>query len=213
MWFFDNTRALGILFWIVAIIQLAVGILILVLPLVMPDSFEEDVEYTFYLIVGLGQVVAALIYWWNADKVMKGKILGRINVLASYVAIVGVTSMIVYGCLGAAQVYVGVEVETSMMVVVGAIIVALIMLLVSFKIAKGKKGLLKKIIWVILVISFGVMLIRSVLPADDYLTLIVSIAYLIISVFMLILLFSAEVRAAMGFKVKFIEYIESGGVE
>jgi len=208
MWFFDNTRALGIIFWVVALLQLVAGALLAVTPF-----FDDTLEYKeFYYITGAGLVAASLIYIWNADKVMRNVYPKRITILAKYIAVVGVNSMIIWGTTALAIYVCGEETDLWMTVAFIGIALGLVLLLVSFKIEKGRKGIVKKTIWVITVLVFLLMGIYSLTPLEvSDLEIISKIAHLLIAIFMLVLLSTAEVRSEMGFNVNFTQYLEQDG--
>ena len=80
------------------------------------------------------------------------------------------------------------------------IVLGIIIILMALAITNGKKGLLKKVIWVILAVSFTLMAIEALLPAENYWEYIEHVSDLIIAIFMLLLVAEVEVRIAMGAK-------------
>lgn len=204
MSFFDNTKTLGLVLLIVGILYVLGAILVIAAGFVDLSSIVHppegvDPSATFFIIAGIGALLAAIVYMKNAMAVRSGAISAKIDVLACYVQTVGLAFLIsgVFDAI-AAGVAVG-GAEGIIGAIIGAIfiiIIALIIMFIGRKINDGKQTTGDKIIWVILLLAFLIMLVLNILGilADP----IGGIAGILISLFMLGFLFDSDVKRQMG---------------
>ncbi len=207
MMFFENTRALGIVFWIVSAFLLLDGILLLTDSFDVQylsdlvDATEEFDPHTFSLFTGIGSIVAAVISMVFSHKVMMGRIDGKLRVLAYYVAVAGLTTMAILISEGIGVYAGGGTYEDMENLSIYGIVYGLILILISLKVNRGKKGPLKMFLWCVLMVAFIAMAAGALSPSGDYSELARHTADLLISIFLIIFLLDDEVRRDMGFKV------------
>jgi len=200
MMFFQDTRSIGLVFWIVvALLLFDSGITFLCF---FTDDMSSVPLYVsdprlYCLLMAVGSLVTAAVYGLNAHRVMS-KTLTRLKVISSYVTTVGICTLINGIVEGLALFMYTEDLPFGMMVTAATIVIGLIVIMTGLVLADGKKGLLKKIICAVLVISFVLMAADSLTEAANYSQYAVHIAHLLISVFMLMFITDREVRIEMG---------------
>jgi len=200
--FFQDTRSIGLVFWIVVGLQLFTGVTMLLAIfmdglVILPD---EVLDHDMYCItMGVGSLVTAAMYGYNAHKVMS-RSMSRIKVLRDYVVTVGLCTLLGGIFNGGAMYLFTSEPLLGIMMTMGTIVTGIIVTIVGMIIDNGKRGILKKIIWAILVIAFALMFVFSLLEAGSYLEFADNVAHLLLSFFMLALITDSEVRKEMGAK-------------
>lgn len=202
MLFFENEKILGLVFWIVAVVFIMDSFIIMLAPFgFITVDIPQGTDIMIYcLVTGAGCLVAALLYAWNAHRVMVGKVAGSVQILSQYVMIVGLTTMIMLCADAVGTIVAYGSLDEGMIKIVAAVIFYIVLIAVAYKIGRGKKGLLKEFLWAILIIAFVLMAVFNVLPVESYEELASSIAHLIIAIFMLLFLLDTGVREEMGFK-------------
>ncbi len=217
MWFFGNTRALGIIFLLVALLLLFNGVLMMTESVGLTDIIPPDTPIrdsrAFCIVAGAGTIIAALLYALYAHMVMIGKLAGKLAVLSQYVAVVGITTMVIIVSEGIGIYAAGGTREDMESIAVLGILFAVILLLVAYKVGHGKRGYLKMFLWAVLVIAFVLMAAQALMEAADYGEYVDHIAHLLLAIFMLLFLIDDEVRRDMGFKVWRLEGIEEEEIE
>jgi hypothetical protein len=201
MWFFENTRALGIVFLLVGFLMLVSGIIYIAatfvdLDLIIPSGIQDPKK--FWLVTGIGMTVAALIYILFAHRVMIGKITDKLDIVATYVMMVGITTCISSVAEGIAEYVGGGSSDLALAIIIVSLIIGLIVTVIGTKINNGKKGRLKKALRWILIIAFTLMLIGAFSPAYSLLDLLSQIEHLILAIFLLIIMFDVDVKIRMG---------------
>ncbi|AMK14338.1 hypothetical protein AUP07_1301 [methanogenic archaeon mixed culture ISO4-G1] len=124
----------------------------------------------------------------------------QLELLRSYVMVVGLGTFLGDSFMGVAEYLYTDHPEEGMIITGITIVLGIIIILMALAITNGKKGLLKKVIWAILAVSFTLMAIEALLPAENYWEYIEHVSDLIIAIFMLLLVADVEVRIAMGAK-------------
>ncbi len=217
MWFFGNTRALGIIFLLVALLLLFDGIIMMTEAVDLTDIIPPDTPMSdstaFATVAGAGIIFAALLYIVYAHRVMIGKLTGKINVLSQYVAVVGITTMVIIVSEGIGIYAAGGSYEDMETIARLGFAFAIILLLVAYRIGSGKRGDVKRFRWAVLVIAFVLMALESLTEAADYGQYAEHIAHLLLAIFMILFLIDDEVRRDMGFKVWRLEGIEEEEIE
>lgn len=202
MMFFEDTRSIGLIFWIVA------ALLIVEAAIVLLGAFTDDIvlvpDYVtdakmYCLVAGIGSAVVALLYAIKAHRTMSKKNT-QLELLRSYVMVVGLGTLLGDSFMGVAEYLYTDHPEEGMIITGITIVLGIIIILMALAITNGKKGLLKKVIWVILAVSFTLMAIEALLPAENYWEYVEHVSDLIIAIFMLLLVADVEVRIAMGAK-------------
>ncbi|MBR6910691.1 MAG: hypothetical protein IKN41_02380 [Candidatus Methanomethylophilaceae archaeon] len=195
---FFSAKNAGLAFMILAVVEAIVAVLMIVLSFM---DIEDLKKYStaYFIIVAVGALIAACLYFTFGKKVRDGEVSNKIDILAQYVKIVGIVT-IVGGICGAIAEAVGLD-DVSFGAALGgaiiSIILGLIIMFIASKINDGKQTTGDKIIWIILLVLFVLLIIAAV---GEIITIIgapVGICDLIIYVFMLTLLVDPEVKSEM----------------
>ena len=138
-------------------------------------------------------------------KVRNGTIPAKIDILAIFVRVVGVTTIIssIFTIIG---VIILNPQDLTAQIIGGAIgiVIGLIIVFISTKINDGKQTTGDKIIWVLLLVFFVIDIILSVLTIVagfdplSLTTIITGICYTLAYIFMVIMLFDGDVKKEMG---------------
>jgi hypothetical protein len=197
---FDDSKSVGLIFEIVGALMAVNSIALIVggtNDMIVPLIEETENPDIFYMVYGGGSLIASLIYILYAHTVMKGKFDNKLDVLAGYVRVVGVTTMIIVIGESLGEYLCGIELALTLLVAVIGTILGITVILISFSMNNGKKTKGKRILWWILVMAFAIMVIYNFMPAESYLDLVYMIAHLLIGLFMLLFLFDPEVKMEM----------------
>lgn len=195
---FFSAKNAGLAFMILAVVEVIAAILLIVLSFM---DIEDLKKYStaYFIIVAVGALIAACLYFTFGKKVRDGEVSNKIDILAQYVKIVGIVT-IVGGICGAVAEAVGLD-DVSFGAALGgaviSIILGLIIMFIASKINDGKQTTGDKVIWIILLVIFVLLIIAAV---GEIITIIgapVGICDLIIYVFMLSLLVDPEVKSEM----------------
>ena len=89
MSFFDQPKNAGLAMIIVAIVEVIAAII----NVVAAATADDGVDYTG-IVVAIGLIITAVIYFKYGSKVRSGAISAKIDILASFVNVVGVISII-----------------------------------------------------------------------------------------------------------------------
>lgn len=153
---------------------------------------------TPYIVLAVGSVICALLYFVYGNKVRTGVISDKPQILAEYVKIVGIVTIIgaVFSAISA-YMLVG-SLGASLTGLLIGIIFGIIILVMSMKINDGKQTTGDKLIWIILLIAFVILLIWALFEIITIVGIINGICDLIIYSFMILLLVDEDVKSAMG---------------
>ena len=203
---FDNTKIVGGAFFVVGILQIVAAILVIIAGFGDPATIDgEPVEHwkEICIVSGIGSLICACLYFFFAVKVYNGTISQKINILASYVRIVGVITIIA-GIFDAIAVFVaGGGLGGALVTAIITIIIGLIIMFIAGKIVDGKQTVGDKIIWIILLVVFVLKLIVEALGIFGSFNplsisgIVSGIAGVIIALFMIAFLFDPEVKSEM----------------
>ena len=194
MSFFDNPRNAGLALMIVGLIQIIFGGIISIAL----GAMNYEGYSTASIVLGVGYIITGAILFMFGSKVRGGTVSAKIDILAGYVKVVGIC-IIISGIFSAISVVaIGGDLGSAIVSIIISIIIGLIVLFISSKINDGKQTTGDKIIWVILLLAFIIYLILAILEIITIIGIINGICDLIISVFMLMLLFDGEVKKEMG---------------
>lgn len=195
---FFSAKNAGLAFMILAVVEAIAAILMIVLSFM---DIEDLKKYStaYFIIVAVGALIAACLYFTFGKKVRNGEVSNKIDILAQYVKIVGIVTIVGGICTAVAEA-VGLD-DVSFGAALGgaviSIILGLIIMFIASKINDGKQTTGDKIIWIILLVLFVLLIIAAV---GEIITIIgapVGICDLIIYVFMLTLLVDPEVKSEM----------------
>ncbi len=200
MMFFQDTRAVGLVFWIVVILMfINAGILLTAAfteDLVVAPEYVKDVQM-YYLLIGIGSTMIGVIYAVIAHRIMSVR-MTRMQVLRSYVAAVGMCAMIGGIFEGLAEYLYSDRTEFGITILALSLVLGAMVMVIAAVIGNGKKGFMKKVIWVILVISLLLMAVKSLIPSEEYWGIINNVAHLMIAFFMLVFIADSDVMKEMG---------------
>lgn len=200
MSFVDNQKLVGTAFTII-------GILFIIAALVqLVGAFSEEgwTNILGAVIAAIGAILAAILYFKYGNSVRKEELTGKLNILGSYVLVVGVTTVIVNifaaigGIIGKISFW-----DSLIMVILGIIVIW-----AGKKITDGKETTIDKILWIILTIVFLVLFVLNFVGifgsfgSGEALTIIISfitsVCYAVVFLFMLLYMFDGEVKKGMG---------------
>lgn len=185
MSFFDQPKNAGLAMIIVAI----VNILAAIANIVVAATAEEGVDYSG-IIVAVGLVITGIIYFKFGSNVRAGNISKKIDILASFVNVVGINTIVT-----------GVFAILSGTFASGVwdIIFGIIICFCGKKINDGKETTLDKILWIVLLVIFVLSILFSIVELVAFpIGTLLGICGIIIYVFMTLLILDGEVKKAMG---------------
>lgn len=200
MSFVDNQKLVGTAFTII-------GILFIIAALVqLVGAFSEEgwTNKLGAVIAAIGAILAAILYFKYGNSVRKEELTGKLNILGSYVLVVGVTTVIVniFAAIG------GIIGEISFWDSLIMVILGIIVIWAGKKITDGKETTIDKILWIILTIVFLVLFVLNFVGifgsfgSGEALTIIISfitsVCYAVVFLFMLLYMFDGEVKKGMG---------------
>jgi hypothetical protein len=195
MSFLDNPKTAGTAFEIVGLLEVIGGIFAIIGGII-----DEEIDTGFAVVVGIGAIICGLIVFFFGAKVLKGEISAKIDILATFVRVVGVTSIISGIFLLIGMIMISGDIVGPII----SIVIGLIIVFISTKINDGKQTTGDKIIWILLLIFFILDLIGAILTIIggfnpfSITQIITGICSVIIYIFMLILLFDSDVKKEMG---------------
>lgn len=195
MSFFDNTKVAGWGLFIMGILMIIAAILKIYDGATAEGGLSDNVGL---VIAGIGALIAAFIYFGFGNKVRKGEISEKIEVLGRFVITVG-TAAIVIGLLGAIGGALADAVSAWDNVL--TLILGIIILWVGKKINDGKTTTFDKIIWIILVVIFVIEFLLSlagIFGDAGWINILTCILMAIIYLYMLAFCFDGDVRKKMG---------------
>jgi len=201
MSFFSDPKNAGLAFMIIGVIGVVLAIITIVLGLINYEVELGDKTYKFGIAVAVG-AIGSIIFGcmqFGYGKIVRNNPPAKIDILAMFVKLVGVGT-IVLGIFNAIEVIIDNfdNVGTGLVGAIISIVIGLIIIWIGTKINDGKQTIGDKIIWIILLVVFVLSLIAAVLEILTIVGIITGICDLIIYVFMIILLFDAEVKKEMG---------------
>ena len=185
MSFFDNTKIVGWAFTIIGILMIVSALLQIVDAVGMEGGIGENIGY---LIAAIGAIIAAVIYFKFGNSVRVGAISNKIDILATFVKVVGATTAVG-----------GIISSIGFWDSIVAIILGLIIIWIGGKIDDGKTTGFDKILWIVLLLIFLVLFITSLLAiGGGFMQIISSICSVIVYLFMAVFLFDGDVKKKMG---------------
>jgi len=209
MSFFSEPKNAGLAFIIIGVITVVFGIITVILGLMKFEIDVGDETKVFALgaaIAAIGSIIYGCMQFGYGKKVRDGTISAKIDILATFVKLVGVGAIVtgIFGAIGELvnSLDAGKEILDalggSLVSALISIVIGLIIIWIGTKINDGKQTLGDKIIWVILLIVFILGIIAAIIEFFGIVTIPLAICDLIIYVFMLLLLFDPEVKSEMG---------------
>lgn len=193
MSFFDNPRNAGLALMIVSIIDIIGGIALIILGAIGYEGYNT----VHSIILGVGEIICGALMFMYGQKVRGGAISAKIEILAQFVRVIGVITIIGGIFAAIANIAIGVDLGASIVGAIVAIILGLIIMFIGSKINDGKQTIGDKIIWIILLIAFVIMILIAIVEIISIIGIINGICDLIVYIFMLILLVDPEVKKEM----------------
>ena len=191
MSFFDQPKNAGLAMIVVAIVEVIAAII----NIVAAATADDGIDFSG-IIVAIGLIITAVIYFKYGSQVRSGAISAKIDILASFVNVVGVISIV----NGVFQIIAGVAGGAGL---IGNgvinIIIGLIICFCGKKINDGKETTLDKIICIILLVVFIIEILANIVMLIGFpIGTLMGICGIIIYVFMTLLLLDGDVKKAMG---------------
>ena len=191
MSFFDQPKNAGLAMIVVAIVEVIAAII----NIVAAATADDGIDFSG-IIVAIGLIITAVIYFKYGSQVRSGAISAKIDILASFVNVVGVISIV----NGVFQIIAGVAGGAGL---IGNgvinIIIGLIICFCGKKINDGKETTLDKIIWIILLVVFVIEILANIVMLIGFpIGTLMGICGIIIYVFMTLLLLDGDVKKSMG---------------
>jgi len=189
MSFFDNPKNAGLAFMVLAVIEIIGAIIALA------DAFTADEIKIGAILVGVGGLLSAVLYFYFGRSVRDG--MSKIDILANFVMVNGLI-YIIGGVFGLVN-----DVGSGIV----SIIIGIIIVLIGKRINDNSQDTFDKIIWIVLLILFILGALGSLFAIfgvfnGDILTILmnvlVTVSSIVVAVFMLLLLFDADVKKQMG---------------
>ncbi len=183
---FKDSKIMGLAVIIIALVFLVTAVVSIVTTLT--GDAEGDTKLAGIL-TGIGSVIVALIYFAFGSKVRKGEISGSMNLLAKFVQVIAVVTIVqaVFSIPSWADVVLN-------------LIIGVIIYWCYMKIADGQKTISDKVIWILLLVLFILALIGSVISIFVFTipAILAGICGILIYGFMVALLLDSEVKNGMG---------------
>ena len=191
MSFFDQPKNAGLAMIVVAIVEVIAAII----NIVAAATADDGIDFSG-IIVAIVLIITAVIYFKYGSQVRSGAISAKIDILASFVNVVGVISIV----NGVFQIIAGVAGGEGLIANgVINIIIGLIICFCGKKINDGKETTLDKIIWIILLVVFIIEILANIVMLIGFpIGTLMGICGIIIYVFMTLLLLDGDVKKAMG---------------
>lgn len=192
MSFFDDTKNVGLMMFIIAIL----GLIQAVLQIVNGATYDgETVKKVGYVIIGIGALLGAIIFFKFGNSVRKGSVSGKLDVVAGFVQTVGYMTVVssIFAIIGGAFVAVELAAGGVVLLIIGAIVLYL-----GKKINDGKNTGADSVLWIILVIVFFIMMLASLAGLfGNIFDIIDGICSFIMYLCILLFMFDKEIKSAM----------------
>lgn len=195
MSFFDNTKVAGLALTVIGLLMIVAGFLQIYNGATMDGGIGENIGY---VIAGIGALIAAVLYFIYGNKVRKGVISAKIDILGNYVRIVGVTTIVanIFAAIG------GLMSSISFWDCVIMIILGFIVIWIGSKINDGKTTTFDKILWIVLLVVFVILFLVNFVGiftnGFDIVTILKSVCYAVVYLFMTVFLLDGDVKSKMG---------------
>ncbi len=197
MSFFTETKNLGFVMMIIAAFQMISGLINIVCPFI-DEALKANLA--FYVVCGIGLIVCGLLLYVCGNKVYKGQLASKIDILAAYVRIIGLVTIIDGVFTAVATMMIGGILEAIISIII-SIVIGLIILWIGSKINDGKQTIGDKVIWIILLLAFCICLLVAIFSLFasifSLVGIIQSVADILLYMFMLALLFDPSVKSEM----------------
>ena len=192
MSFFDDTKNVGLMMFVIAIL----GLIQAVLQIVNGATYDgETVKKVGYVIIGIGALLGAIIFFKFGNSVRTGSISGKLDVVAGFVQTVGYMTIVssIFAIIGGALVGAEFAAGGVILLIIGAIVLYL-----GKKINDGKNTGADSVLWIILVIVFFIMMLASLAGLfGNIFDIIDGICSFVMYLCILLFMFDKEIKSAM----------------
>lgn len=192
MSFFDDTKNVGLMMFVIAIL----GLIQAVLQIVNGATYDgETVKKVGYVIIGIGALVGAIIFFKFGNSVRTGSISGKLDVVAGFVQTVGYMTVVssIFAIIGGALIGAEFAAGGVVLLIFGAIVLYL-----GKKINDGKNTGADSVLWIILVIVFFIMMLASLAGLfGNIFDIIDGICSFVMYLCILLFMFDKEIKSAM----------------
>ncbi len=188
MSFIDNTKNFGILAVVIAVINIAASALFFT---------NEDIENVWRIIAGVGGIISALLMLVTGiaiatrkvpvflEKLFPDGVSSKFGVLTGYTAAIGVASIIGLGA--------------SVADIVAGIIIGALLLFLVWILTNDRKGVIEKILWVILLVVYFLGILAGVIVAiEGGLNIVSGICVSLMYLLAFLYLFDPSVKVKFG---------------
>ena len=194
MSFFDNTKIAGWGLFFIGILMIISAIL-----MIWDGATTEGDDRLANVVVGIGALLAAFVYFGFGNSVRTGAISEKIEIVARLVLTVGTCTIVAafFGIIGQVLIEVGDLGAIGMQIL--SFIFGLILLWIGKTINDGKTTTFDKILWIVLVVVFIILFLVNlfgIVPIG--LSSISAILMAIIYLFLLVFMFDDDVKKKMG---------------
>lgn len=192
MSFFDDTKNVGLMMFVIAIL----GLIQAVLQIVNGATYDgETVKKVGYVIIGIGALLGAIIFFKFGNSVRTGSISGKLDVVAGFVQTVGYMTVVssIFAIIGGALIGAEFAAGGVVLLIFGAIVLYL-----GKKINDGKNTGADSVLWIILVIVFFIMMLASLAGLfGNIFDIIDGICSFVMYLCILLFMFDKEIKSAM----------------
>ncbi|MCL1979440.1 MAG: hypothetical protein FWG60_04715 [Methanomassiliicoccaceae archaeon] len=199
MSFFDDNKKVGLALIIVGLISIIVAVASIAVA--YSDSIADKAAFA---VSAIGSVIFGLLIMFFGFNVRKGSN-DKVGILSGLFRVLGIATILgaIFTAISVAMIG---DIGAGIVSAIIEIIIGLIYLWVSFKIAGGNKNVISKILWVILLVFTLILAILAliaffvVFSGDLWLILagISSLCSFFVYVYAFIALLSPEVKSSMG---------------
>ena len=188
MSFFDDTKNFGLLAMVIALINVAGAVLFF---------FNEDINEVWRTIAGIGGILSSLLMLAAGYSIFSGTIPGfmlrifpegarsKFGVLTGYTTAIGVASIIGLG--------------VSIADIVAGVVIGVLILFVVWIITNDRKGVVDRIIWVILLVLYFLgILIGVIIAISGGLNIVSGICVSLLYLMAFLYLFDPAVKRKFG---------------
>jgi len=196
MSFFDDNKKIGLALIIIGIVMLIAG-----LVRIIGGAIDDSKNLGAQIAYGVAGIIGGILWLLYGLNVRKGSN-DKVAIVSGIVRTIGVITILVAifnvaGNYMASSTYGVADIIVGLIV---ALIIGLIYLWISFKIAGGNKNIISKILWVLLLIASLIMVLVNIVGilGSDIFGIIACICWVIVYIYVFLACLSKEVKSAMG---------------
>lgn len=192
MSFFSDTKNVGLMMFIIAVL----GLIRAVLQILNGATCDgQTIDKIGFIIIGIGALLGAIIFFKFGNNVRTGAVSGKLEVVAGFVQTVGYQNIVasIFLIVGGACVGPGYAIGGVVLLILGAIILYL-----GKMINDGKKTLGDKVLWIALVVVFFISMLACFAGLlGSIFDIIYGACSIIMYLCILVFMFDKEIKDAM----------------